>query len=100
MPHDHGHVLEDEAVFDPPQAGDFVADLTGTSHVVVPDCPQVFGALHSQILLLRGTQLSTQRTRPRAGVRFMTLPPAYRRVTGSRWRSHAPAWRAVGSFPG
>jgi len=50
MPHDHRHVLEDQTVLDPPEADDFLADLIGALHVVVPDSPQMFGALHRRIL--------------------------------------------------
>src|SRR6266404_2632579 len=82
MTHDHGHVLEDEAVFDPPQAGDFVADLTGPSHVVVPDCPQVFRALHgitgeSAAVCTGRPSLEAARVTATASSRYSSSVPAY-----------------------
>ena len=39
VPHDHCDVIEYEVMLVPPQADDFVTDLIGPSHVVVPNGP-------------------------------------------------------------
>src|SRR4029450_1322578 len=91
VPHDHRQVIEEEVVLDPPQADDFVADLIGPPHVVVPHCPQVLAPHHCRSSASVGTEI---------GASWPTMSLEATRFTAaasSRYRSSAPA--CVASSP-
>src|SRR6267142_1070915 len=93
VPHDHRHLVEDEGVRDPPQADDFVADLVGALHVVVPDCPQVFGLRHCRIPYLVSTSLHRSPGHDRARGSWDRTPTALGQPThGDGELAVQPKW--------